>query len=112
MRAGVLPILGAMLLLLSCAAAEGSPTDNGTPTSAGETIFMSECVMCHGRDGKLNMSGAKDLTKSMLTKEEMNAIVTHGRGGMIGFGKLLSEKQIEEVVDHVRTLHEEVRSDN
>ena len=112
MRAGVIAIAGAMLLLFACAAADGSSTDTATPISPGESIFTNQCVMCHGRKGNLNMSGAKDLTKSVLTEEEMIAIVTNGKGGMIGFGKKLSKKQVEEVVDHVRTLHEEVRSDN
>jgi len=60
--------------------------------------------MCHGRKGNLNISGAKDLTKSALSEEEMIAVVTHGRGGMIGFDKTLSPQQIREVVAHVRTL--------
>lgn len=112
MKAGILAFMGAMLLLLACAAADGSSINDGTPISPGESTFRNQCVMCHGRKGNLNMSGAKDLTKSALTKEEMIAIVTNGKGGMIGFGKTLSKKQVEEVVDHVRTLYEEVRSDN
>ena len=106
----VLTIAGGMFLLLACAAADGTSMEDDAPVSVGASIFRSQCVMCHGRNGKLNMSGAKDLTKSILTKEEMNAIVTYGKGGMIGFRKTLSKKQIGEVVDHVRTLHEDVRS--
>lgn len=109
MKASVLPMASALFLLLACTVADGSTMEDKEPISPGESIFRSECVMCHGRDGKLKMSGAKDLAKSTLTKEEMNAIITHGRGGMIGFGTTLSKKQIEEVVDHVRTMHEEAR---
>lgn len=60
--------------------------------------------MCHGTGGNLGLSGAKDLTKSQLSKEEMIAVVTRGKGGMAGFGHLLSAEQINDVVDHVRTL--------
>ncbi len=42
----------------------------------------------------------------------MIAIVTNGKAGMIGYGERLSKKEVEEVVDHVRSLHEVARSDN
>ncbi len=78
----------------------------------GEAIFMAECALCHGRDGKLGLAGAKDLTRTGLSNAEMITLVTNGKGGMIGFGKTLSPKQIEEVVDHVRTLHKADSADN
>lgn len=101
-----------MMLMLACAATEGGSKEDKAPLGPGGSVFRSQCAMCHGKDGKLSMSGAKDLTKSTLTKEEMNAIVTYGKGGMIGFGRTLSKKQIEEVVDHVRTLRVEDRKAN
>lgn len=109
MRAGAWSMAGPMLLLMACTAADGSSLGEKGTASTGASIFRSECVMCHGHDGKRKMSGAKDLAKSTLTEEEMNAIVTHGSGAMAGFGTTLSKKQIEEVVEHVRTLHEQVR---
>ncbi len=111
MNAGILSLVGLVLLLLACSAACGGTMEE-KPRSPGEAIFRSQCVMCHGRTGDLNMGGAKDLTKSALTKWEMIAIVTNGKAGMIGYGERLSEKEVEEVVDHVRTLHEPIGSDN
>lgn len=104
MRNVVLAILVALIALVACSASGSSGTDQPASTP-GEALFKSQCVMCHGRKGNLNMSGAKDLTISTLTEEEMIAVVTHGRGGMIGYGKTLSKEQIKEVVAHVRTLH-------
>lgn len=106
MRTGLIVTTWTALLLLACSAADGASAEKKVPVTPGEAIYKSQCVMCHGRNGNLNMSGAKDLTKSGLTEEEMIAIVTSGRGGMIGFGKTLTKKQIEEVVGHVRMLHE------
>ena len=104
MKSWILVAIG-VFGLVACAAAEGSDLDKKAPVTPGEALFKSNCTMCHGRDGKLNMSGAKDLTKSTLTEAEMIAIVTHGKGGMAGFGKTLTKTQVEEVVNHVRTLH-------
>ena len=103
----------ALFIAIGCALALacGSGTDDAasvtsdTAKDPGAAIYNSRCTMCHGRDGNLGMSGAKDLAKSTLTKEEMIAVVTNGKGGMIGFGKMLSKKEIDEVVGHVRTLH-------
>jgi cytochrome c6 len=95
----------AALLATACGTGNVTGSMKDTVNDPGASIYNTNCVMCHGRDGNLGMSGAKELTKSTLTKEEMIAIVTKGRGGMIGFEKMLSAKEIDEVVDHVRTLH-------
>ena len=50
------------------------------------------------------MNGAKDLTASVLTREQMIAMVTHGKGAMMPYKNVLTAKQIELVVDHARTL--------
>lgn len=111
MRAGAISVMGA-LMVLACSAAGSSPGDPKEPKTPGALIYKANCAMCHGRKGKLTMGGAKDLTKSTLTQEEMITVVTHGRGGMAAFEKMLSKKQIEEVVGHVRTLHEPSASAN
>ena len=105
MRNWIFPALIGTFCAVACAAAEGPDADKKDPVTPGEAMFNSNCTMCHGRDGRLNLSGAKDLTKSVLTKAEMIAIVTSGKGDMAGFGRTLTKKQVEEVVNHVRSLH-------
>jgi len=73
-------------------------------SSIGESLFNANCALCHGRKGDLGMSGAKDLTKSVMAREEMIAIVTKGRNGMMPYEKTLKPEEIEAVVDHARTL--------
>lgn len=67
-------------------------------------VYNTNCTMCHGRKGDLGMSGAKDLAASTLSREEVIALVTDGKGAMMPYGKTLSKKQIEAVADHVLTL--------
>lgn len=93
--------IGAMVLM-GCGASQGGP---GQPTSTpGEAIFMAECAVCHGRDGTLGMGGAKNLARTTLNGAEMTAVITKGRGGMAGFGGILTGDQIADVVEHVHTL--------
>ena len=105
MRSLMLAVLVALVALVACSASGSSGVEQQHASTPGESLYKSQCVMCHGRKGNLNMSGAKDLTISTLTEQEMIAVVTHGRGGMIGFNMTLSQEQIKEVVAHVRTLH-------
>lgn len=70
----------------------------------GKSIYDSQCKMCHGDDGKLGLSGSKDLTASEKTREEKIEIIRKGKNAMIGYEKILSENEINAVADYVETL--------
>ncbi len=95
---------GVGVLLLACGSA--SPTNDRMEAdrSFGRSLFNLNCALCHGRDGKLGLNGAKDLTVSMLTKEEMIATVEQGRGAMMPYRDILTSKEIDAVVTYVRSL--------
>jgi len=63
-----------------------------------------QCTLCHGRDGKLGLSGARDLTITALTREQMLLLVSNGKGAMMPYKNLMRPEEIEAVVDHVRSL--------
>lgn len=93
------------LLLLACGS--GTAMDDGgmaTNKDPGKSVFQMNCSLCHGRDGKLGLNGAKDLTISTLSKAEMVAIVRNGKTAMMPYKDVLSAKEIDAVVDYVRTL--------
>ncbi len=98
-------LIALTLLMLACSSGE-APVELGADsgTSKGEQIFRMNCTLCHGADGKLGFNGAKDLTKSTLTKEEMIARVRDGKGVMMPYKNMLTAKDIEAVVEHVRSL--------
>lgn len=99
-----IPFLMGMLLL----ACGGSTAGDGMALDAerkpGAQVYNTNCALCHGRDGKLGLNGAKDLTASTLTKAEMLAVVTDGRNAMMPYKNVLSAKEIDAVVEHVRSL--------
>ena len=72
--------------------------------AAGKVIFESKCQSCHGADGKLGLSGAKDLTQSALSPQEKIDIITNGKKTMAAYKDQLSQEQIAAVADYVQTL--------
>lgn len=103
----MIPITGLCIAAaLACGDGRASTpaTSEGDPVSKGAELFNTNCALCHGRKGDLGMSGAKDLTVSALTREQMIAMVTNGKGTMMPYKNVLTPKQIEAVVDHARTL--------
>ncbi|HOZ86703.1 MAG TPA: SirB2 family protein [Bacteroidia bacterium] len=48
----------------------------------GEELYKANCVSCHGGDGKLGLSGAKDLSISSMDENGIKEIIIHGKGLM------------------------------
>ena len=62
------------------------------------------CAVCHGVDGKLNINGASDLSKSKLTKKGRIRIITKGKGLMTPFKGILSEDEIKDIAKYLGTM--------
>ena len=91
--------------------------DDNTITE-GEGIYRSRCVLCHGDkglgDGRLakiiKAPAPADLTKSKRSKVYMIKMVKYGGKAMgrspqmPSWGQELSERQVENVVDHIYSL--------
>jgi mono/diheme cytochrome c family protein len=92
------------ILVLSCASDAGNAATPPGAKSRGAVLFSTHCTLCHGKDGSLGVSGAKDLRISTLNKDEMIALVTNGKGAMASYKNVLTKAEIEAVVEHVRTL--------
>ena len=70
----------------------------------GKIIYEAKCLHCHGTDGKMGLSGARDLTQSQLKYEEKILIISNGKNAMMGFKDQLNEQQIKAVADYVESL--------
>lgn len=70
---------------------------------AGQAIYNTNCVQCHGKDGKLGLQGAKDLTVTELTDEEQADLVRNGKYPMPAYPSL-SDEDISNLTSYVKTL--------
>ena len=75
--------------------------------ATGKALFQQNCAVCHGKNGKLGLNGARDLTKSNLTALGRVYIVTNGLGKMPTFKGRLTEQEIEQVVAYSLTLRQQ-----
>ncbi len=79
-------------------------TDN---TLLGKEIYMGECASCHGADGRGGLSGAKDLSLSESSPEEVSERIIEGKGMMPAFGKRLTDVQIDAVATYIIEMRNE-----
>ncbi|MBL8305817.1 MAG: c-type cytochrome [Rubrivivax sp.] len=73
----------------------------------GAELFRQHCTGCHGVAGRPVLPGAPDLTKpTALLKPDtaLAATLRSGKGGMPGYAGLLREREMLDVVAHLRTL--------
>ncbi len=85
--------------------------------SAGEKVYKSKCVLCHGVDGKANTPMGKQLNAMSLlsddvknlSADDMKKTVSEGRESMPSFADQLSGKEIEQVVAYVRSLEKNTK---
>ena len=94
----LLSSLTAVLLPLSAQA--------GDDNQKYHDLFQQNCASCHGVDGKMGNSGAKDLSESTLTDQEtINAILYGNEKGMPPFkDQLGSEENITLLLAYVKSL--------
>ncbi|HYG53161.1 MAG TPA: cytochrome c [Flavobacteriales bacterium] len=70
----------------------------------GKTLYMSNCKLCHGEDGSLGNSGAKNLQESILSHEDMINVISYGQNAMRGYKDFFKEGDIENIAAFVETL--------
>jgi cytochrome c6 len=102
------------LFVTACESAQDKITRRGAAAkqTEGETagspdgmaVFRRHCVTCHGADGKLGLSGAKDLTQSALSREERITQITNGKNLMTPYRDVLSAAEIKAVAEYTLGL--------
>jgi mono/diheme cytochrome c family protein len=90
----------------------GAPFEPGNVKSAAES-YAKYCASCHGSDGraktfKAKLNHARNLTdadwQGRVSDERIFNSVMNGKGKMPGYGKKLSEQEIDALVVYVRGL--------
>lgn len=74
------------------------------PAAHGKALFEANCTGCHGENGQLKGSGAKDLTQSQLNDTEIRTVIRQGKNAMAGYGKVFSDEEIEALLVYLKTF--------
>jgi len=99
----IVPVLGSVLLF-------STPALFGQ--SGGEAIYKKQCAMCHGADGSASTGMGKtfklrDLRSAevqKLTDEQLQEVISKGKGKMPAYGTSLGAEKIKSVVAYIREL--------
>ena len=71
------------------------------PLEKGKIVYQNAgCMGCHGADGKLGLSGAKDLSITTLTIDEQKAVIKNGKSPMPGY-KDLTDEQLADLTAYI-----------
>ncbi len=80
---------------------KGIPKDSVVATANdGASLYKANCVVCHGNDGKLGLSGAKDISISTLNVDAIKEMILHGKNTMPA--AQLNEEQASMVAEYVQ----------
>ena len=94
-------------MLFACQETAKQQDDFSSQTSAdqGASLYSMHCAQCHGEDGKLGASGAKDLSTSKLSDQDILHIIKKGKGAMPSMKALLeTDQNINLVLSHIKGL--------
>jgi cytochrome c6 len=94
-----------LLLALALFAAAGSA--RAADPLRGAELYRSHCSHCHGAGGRPQLPGAPDFTRpTTLLKPDLSLLATirDGRGAMPGYAGQLRDREILDLVTHLRTL--------
>jgi uncharacterized membrane protein SirB2 len=71
----------------------------GVAANDGESLYRMNCSLCHGADGKLGASGAKDISTTELDVAGIKNIILNGKGMMNPVA--VSDEQANAIADYV-----------
>src|SRR5215469_598321 len=80
--------------------------------SDSRTLYVRNCSLCHGNDGRSQTSMGKALKSADLTSPavqsrsdvELNQQIANGKGKMAGYANVLGKSGVEDMVKYVRSL--------
>lgn len=93
--------------LLPWLLAAGAAAAHAADPNRGADLYRQHCTACHGAAGKPVLPGAPDLTRpGALLKPDpaLAATLRAGRRGMPAYGGVLRERELFDVIAHLRTF--------
>lgn len=101
-----------LVLLVLCGSLTLLSAETNSKTAAGEAVYKSHCVVCHGADGmgkttlgtqlKAFDLHSKDVQK--LTDAQLKQVISEGKNNMPPFSDQLTGAEIDDLLKYVRTF--------
>jgi cytochrome c6 len=91
-----------LALVLSCATCFGADTINGAK------LYAIHCVSCHGKKGDGIMPGTPNFSRGNSLLQPDGALlerIKQGKNAMPGYYGILKEREILDIVAHLRTFN-------
>ena len=82
----------------------GSPVKEVEGKVDGQSVYIANCTVCHGIDGKKGYNNATDLSKSTIDNAKIITVLTYGRGNMMPFKETLNDEEMKAVAEYIITL--------
>ncbi len=82
-------------------------TSRAADVQQGAQLFRQHCAACHGTAGRPLLPGTPDLSRpGALLKPDLTLMagIRTGRGGMPAYQGVLRDREILDIVAHLRTL--------
>jgi mono/diheme cytochrome c family protein len=97
-----LPIFALIALLGGCGV--GRPPDDAD----GAEIYSMLCANCHGADleGRVGPALGAGSNSADLPDSFLEITIEHGRGRMPSFSTVLSDDQMEKLIDYIRHVQQ------
>lgn len=89
--------------LFSCSSEVKEVKETNSIPDGGE-LYVQNCAACHGIDGTLGLSGAKDLSQTTLKDTAVQHLILNGKGAMPPFTGMLNDADIKAIVEHISTF--------
>lgn len=98
---------GCWLLAAAAVCAGAGASAWAADTQRGAELYRSHCAQCHGAGGRPQLPGTPDFTTpTALLRPDMTLlnVVREGRGAMPAYAVQLRDREILDIVAHLRTL--------
>ena len=97
---------------LTVAAMTAAMATTGFAQGPGADTYKSKCAMCHGADGmattpvgkSMKIPAFNDPTVAKMSEADLASITKSGKGKMPAYAGKLTDAQIKDVVEYVRSL--------
>ena len=92
--------------LFSCTErkAQENNSNNTISDSYTKQLYTLNCASCHGKDGRLGVAGAKDLSQTSLSDNDKKNIILKGQNGMPSFENRLEIEDIDSIIQYINNF--------